>query len=67
MSNTGTWKLDHFAKLYSERKIALARAAREADVSLWEMVDHTARHKVAAQYDLEDLRHDLETISRRRR
>jgi hypothetical protein len=30
------WKLDHYARLYGSGKLTLARAAREARVSLWD-------------------------------
>lgn len=57
------WKLEHYAKLYGDGKLTLVRAARDAGVSLWEMVDHARARKISAQYDLEDLRRDLGTIS----
>ena len=57
------WKLEYYARQYREGKFTLARAAREAGVSLWEMMEHVRDSKVAVQYDLEDLRQDLETIS----
>ena len=50
-------------RLYGEGKVSLARAARDAGVSLWEMMDFARSRKVPAQYELEDLRRDLETIS----
>jgi predicted HTH domain antitoxin len=56
------WKLDHYARLYGGGKMTLARAARDADVSLWEMMDYVRSRKVPAQYDLEDLERDLKTI-----
>jgi predicted HTH domain antitoxin len=59
------WKLEHYAKLYGERKITLARAAREAGVSLWEMIDYTRRKKIPSQYDLDDFEDDLEAIRSR--
>ncbi len=57
------WKLEHYARLYGDGKLTLARAARDAGVSLWEMLDHARTKKISAQYDLEDLRRDLGTIS----
>ena len=57
------WKLEHYARLYGDGKLTLARAARDAGVSLWEMLDHARTKKISAQYDLEDLRQDLGTIS----
>ena len=58
------WKLEHYAGLYGEGKLTLARAAREAGVSLWEMMEHTRARKVAVQYGIEDLRQDVGTIGR---
>lgn len=57
------WKLEHCARLYGDGKLTLARAAREAGVSLWEMMDHARVKKMPAQYDLEDLQRDLGTLS----
>jgi len=33
------WKLDHYSRLYGSGKITLARAAHEARVSFWEMME----------------------------
>ena len=57
------WKLEHYARLYGDGKLTLARAARDAGVSLWEMMDYARARKVPAQYDLEDLQRDLGTIN----
>ena len=56
------WKLEHYARLYGDGKLTLARAARDAGVSLWEMMDYARTRKVPAQYDLEELQRDLGTI-----
>ena len=58
------WKLEHYVRLYGDGKLTLARAARHADMSLWEMMDYARARKVPAQYDLEDLKRDLGTIRR---
>ena len=57
-------KLEHYVRLYGDGKLTLARAARDAGVSLWEMMDYARTGKVPAQYDLEDLKRDLVTIRR---
>lgn len=57
------WKLEHYARQYGDGKLTMARAARDAGVSLWEMMEYVRDRKVAVQYDLEDLRQDLDTIS----
>lgn len=59
------WKLEHYARLYGDGKLTLARAAREAGVSLWEMMDYARQRKVPAQYDLEDLQADLKRVRAR--
>ncbi|MBI4296763.1 MAG: UPF0175 family protein [Chloroflexi bacterium] len=56
------WKRDFYAHQYGEGKMTLARAAREAGVSLWEMMDYVRQRKIPAQYDMEDLEHDLKVI-----
>ncbi len=58
------WKLEHYVRLYGDGKLTLARAARDAGVSLWEMMDYARARKVSAQYDLEDLKRDLGAIRR---
>jgi predicted HTH domain antitoxin len=57
------WKLDHYSRLYGIGKLTLARAARGAGVSLWEMMDYVKTKKITAQYDLEDLQRDLKTVA----
>ena len=61
----GRWKIEHYARLYGDGKLTLARAAREAGVSLWEMMEYTRASKISVQYGLEDLRQDLDVIGRR--
>ena len=58
------WKLEHYARLYGDGKLTLARAARDAGVSLWEMMDYARARKVPVQYDLEGLNRDLGTIQK---
>ena len=57
------WKLDHYSRLYGRGKLTLARAASEAGVSLWEMMDYVKNNKITAQYGLEDLQRDLKTVT----
>ena len=57
------WKLDHYSRLYGNGKLTLARAARGAGVSLWEMMDYVKTKKITAQYDLEDVQRDLKTVA----
>ena len=56
------WKLDHYARQYGEGRLSLARATRDAEVSLWEMMSHVRYLRIPAQYDLEDLQHDLTVV-----
>jgi predicted HTH domain antitoxin len=57
------WELEYYSRLYGSRRLTLARAAREAQVSLWEMTDYVKTKKIAAQYDLEDFQRDLKTVA----
>ncbi|MBM3791370.1 MAG: hypothetical protein FJW35_13635, partial [Acidobacteria bacterium] len=59
------WKLEHYARLYGDGRMTLARAAKSAGVSLWEMMDHVRSRKIARQYDVEDFRRDLKGIFER--
>ena len=61
----GEWKLEHYARLYGDGKLTLARAAREAGVSLWEMMDYARQRTIPAQYDLEDFERDAKTVRSR--
>ena len=57
------WKLDHYSRLYGNGKLTLARAAREAEVSSWEMMDYVKTKKITVQYELDDLQRDLKTVA----
>ncbi len=54
------WKLDYYAKEYTRGRITMSRAAEEAEVPLWEMLEYARQQKIPAQYSLEDLRHDMQ-------
>ena len=58
------WKKEHYAREYGDGRMTLARAARDASVSLWEMMEYVRRRKIAVQYDLDDLRKDMATAGR---
>ena len=45
-----------------QRARTLAQAARDAGVSLWEMMDYARSRKISAQYDLEDFQLDLKGV-----
>ena len=57
------WKLEHDARLCGDGRVSLARAAKEAGVSLWEMMDYASTRKLAAQYDRADFARDLKVLS----
>ena len=57
------WKLEHYARQYGDGRVSLARAAKEAGVSLWEMMDYASTRKLAAQYDRADFARDLKVLS----
>ena len=59
------WKREYYARQYGDGCMTLARAARDAGVSLWEMMSYVRQRKIAAQYDLDDLRQDVATALQR--
>jgi predicted HTH domain antitoxin len=63
--STDRWKLEHYAAQYGQGKLSMARAAREAGVSVWEMQSYVREQRIPAQYDREEFEHDLKTIYRR--
>ncbi|MDP2935674.1 MAG: UPF0175 family protein [Dehalococcoidia bacterium] len=62
---TKEWKMEYYAKQYAEGKISMARAAREAGVSLWEMMDYLRLKRIPSQYDFEEWEKDVETVRSR--
>ena len=60
-----SWKKEYAAKLYSENKLTLERASMDAGVSVREMMEYLKQRKVPAQYDVEDLEHDMKRFYRR--
>ena len=61
----GDWKREHYARQYGDGCMTLARAAGDANVSLWEMMNYVRQRKIAVQYDLDDLRKDMATALQR--
>lgn len=61
----GEWKLEHYARQYGEGKITLARAAREAGISVWQMMDYVRQRKIASQYDMLEWQKDFATVAKR--
>lgn len=59
------WKLEHYGQEYGQGRMTLARAAEEAGVSIWEMMDYVRQRKIPAQYTLEDLEQDMKLVLRR--
>ena len=61
----GEWKKEHYSQEYAEGRLTLGRAAEEAGVSIWEMMEYVRQRKIPAQYGLEDLEHDLKVVYQR--
>ena len=55
-------KLDHYIQLYRDRKFKLARVARDAGMSMREMMFYAHSRWVPAECDTEDLERDPGTI-----
>ncbi len=54
------WKLNKALEMYRLQKVTLWKAAEIAGVSLAELFAELPKRKIIFQYDLEDLREDLE-------
>jgi predicted HTH domain antitoxin len=54
------WKLEKALTLYREGKVTLWKAAKTADVSLWEIMDVVKQRKISMQYTFKDFRDDFE-------
>ncbi len=54
------WKLEKALTLYREGKVTLWKAAKIADVSLWEMMDVVKQKKMPMQYTFKDFKEDFE-------
>jgi predicted HTH domain antitoxin len=57
------WKLHKALGMYKNQEISLWRAAEIAGVSLAEMLSELPKQKIVFQYDLEELKEDLEYAS----
>lgn len=54
------WKIQKVLKMYKNQEITLWKAAEIAGVSLAELLSELPKQKVVFQYDLEELKEDLE-------
>ena len=58
--------LEDAVEQYRRGRLSLWKAARNAGISLWEMVDVLAKEGVYFDYDREALREDLEPLRRKK-
>jgi len=61
------WELEHASKRYKENQTTLAKAAKDAGVSVREMMEYLRETKVPLQYDADDFQEDLKAIRSRPR
>ena len=54
------WKLERALTLYKEGKVTLWKAAKTADISLWEIMDIVRQRKITMQYTFENFKEDFE-------
>ncbi len=59
------WKKEYAASLYAESRVTLERAAKDASVSVREMMDYLKARKIPGQYDVEDLEEDMKNFYKR--
>jgi len=58
------WKLERALRLYCEGKITLWKAAKIANVSLWEMLEAVKERKIPIQYTFEDFEEDFKAAQK---
>lgn len=56
-------KIAHALELYKEGKVTLWKASRQADISLWEMIELLRERKITVQYGERELREDLKALA----
>jgi len=56
------WKLEYALKLYQHKEISLGKAAELSSLSIWEMLEKLSQNKIPLNYDLEELKSDLEKV-----
>ncbi len=54
------WKLHKVLRMYKNQEITLWKAAEIAGVSLAELLSELPKQKIVFQYDMEELKEDLE-------
>jgi predicted HTH domain antitoxin len=54
------WKIQKVLKMYKNQEVTLWRAAEIAGVSLAELLSELPKQKIVFQYDMEELKEDLE-------
>ena len=58
-----SWKLEYALKLYQNKEISIGKAAELSSLSIWEFLDQLSQKKIPLNYDLEDLKTDLEKVT----
>ncbi len=53
-------KLEKVLELLRQHKISIGKAAKLADVTIYEMIEFCKKNEIRIGYTTEDLRHDLE-------
>jgi predicted HTH domain antitoxin len=60
--SAGEWLLERSLKEYEDGKISLWQAAERCGISLWEIIDETAKRSVYVPYTLEDFNRELGSL-----
>lgn len=56
------WKKDYAVEQYKKGEFSFGQAAKFAEVSVWDFPSLLKQRKVPMNYDVKDLKKDLETI-----
>lgn len=58
------WKEEYALNLYQNGEMSLEKAAEISSLSIWEFLDKLAEKKIPLNYNIEDLKNDLETAKK---
>ncbi|MBN2073313.1 MAG: UPF0175 family protein [Actinobacteria bacterium] len=57
------WVMDKSLKEYEEGKISLWQVAKRCEMSLWQVIDETAKRSVYVPYTLENLSREIGSLN----
>ena len=65
--SVGEWKAEHALEQYTKRKLSFRQAPHPAALSVWQFNDLLLQRKIPRNYDMAELRRDIETAKQWKR